>query len=133
MENSCTEDVHENRKVYVTEFNGKVEELFLVLVNQASLNDPSKTEPFSASFRHLFIENPEGYLWISTFYVIVCVILLCIFSQVASESDEEMLFQKERYLSISEDPFMVDNKNPGKTKLDVLSEKEIETENSQLL
>ena len=39
-ENSCTEDVHDNRKIYVPEIDGEVDELFLVLVNKASLNDP---------------------------------------------------------------------------------------------
>ena len=38
-ENYCTHDVHGDRKVYIEEQEGTLEEFFLILINGASLND----------------------------------------------------------------------------------------------
>ena len=48
--NSCTEDHHGHRFFYVEEEGGKVDELFVVVVNTADLNDPDRIETFKAEF-----------------------------------------------------------------------------------
>ena len=88
-ENSCTEDVHSNRKFYIDESDGQVSQVFVVLVNKASLNDPWESESFSAGLVRLEVDqSSQIYMWISAAWMVICAIAICITSQLAAESDD---------------------------------------------
>ena len=102
VENSCTEDVHGNRLVFVEEQSGKVDELFLIVRNEHSLNDATQTESFSAVFSRQDVTlETQVYFWVSALWVIVCMLLICVTSQLAAESDASIALQKKRYLESS--------------------------------
>ena len=80
-ENSCTQDVHSNRKFYIDENDGQVDQVFVVLVNQARLNDPWESEYFNAGLIRLEVDqSSQIYMWISAAWMVICAIAICITS-----------------------------------------------------
>ena len=70
--------------------------------NVNSLNDATQTESFSAVFSRQDVTlETQVYFWVSALWVIVCMLLICVTSQLAAESDASIALQKKRYLESS--------------------------------
>ena len=97
--NSCTEDVIGNRKVFVSENNNKLDQIFLVIVNKASPNDPTQIESFQSHFKRVELETSSGfYFVVCAVWVFGTMLSLIMMSQLASRSDQQIALQKLKYL-----------------------------------
>ena len=71
-ENSCTRDVAMNRKFFVEENRGSLDSIYLVLVNDASLNDPKETQSFTAKFSRIETSFASSwYFWSSAAWILI--------------------------------------------------------------
>lgn len=78
---------------------GSRTELFLVLVNSAEPNDPLRKESFAATFNRLEVRSDTtAFLLGSVVWLLICFLFLFVSQQLASQTDEEIAFQKSKFL-----------------------------------
>lgn len=89
-----------NRKFFVEENRGSLDSIYLLLVNDASLNDPKETQSFTAKFSRIETSFASSwYFWSSAAWILTSSFFLVLIAQLASESDKQILKEKHRYLA----------------------------------
>ena len=72
------------------------------------------------------VSGSQLYLWVSAAWVTISAILLCVVTELASDSDKRIVVQKNKYLLKEDQPEWTEDNRPPPTpiKEQVLDEKE---------